>query len=89
MTATCGSCDAEIVWVHTTTGRTMPIDAVPVEDGNVVLTGRMTKSGSGSGVIRPEVRVDTQYTLDFGLGETRYVAHFTTCPQADEWRRTR
>ena len=87
MTASCRSCGAAIEWVHTTQGRTMPIDATPVSDGNVVLTGRMTKSDGG--VTRPEVRVETAGTA--GLFETgdRYVAHFTTCPQADTWRRDR
>ena len=35
--STCRSCGAAIVWAKTTTGKSMPLDAEPVPDGNIVL----------------------------------------------------
>lgn len=33
----CRSCQAPIIWVRTTAGRRMPLDAQPTAQGNVVL----------------------------------------------------
>jgi len=77
MTVTnCRSCDDPIVWVVTENGKRMPVDAEPV-------------------------RVRAGFTLDEPIGdapplarwkrsddraEQLYVSHFSTCPQAREWR---
>ena len=37
----CRSCNAEIVWVKTANGKSMPIDAQPYEDGNLALVDGM------------------------------------------------
>lgn len=80
----CRSCGAEIRWARTATGRPMPLDAEPVADGNVAFTGRSVRDARGFAA--PEVRVESQPPM-FDNDEPRYVAHFVTCPNADEWRK--
>lgn len=80
-TQRCRSCGAAIRWTHTANGRSMPLDAEPVADGNVVFTGRTVRNDRG--VARPEVRVESQ-PHD---GAPRYLSHFATCPNADQWRK--
>lgn len=79
----CRSCGATIRWVHTANGRAMPIDADPDPNGNVLFTGRNVRNDRG--VAAPEVRVETQAPM-FDDTTSRYLSHFTTCPNADEWR---
>jgi len=77
---TCRSCGAPIFWVETEKGKAMPVDAEPVSDGNVEMTGEMVGN-------RPLVRVHANgqsQLLDTG---DRYLSHFTTCPDSAEWRR--
>jgi len=64
----------------------MPLDPVPVADGNVVFTGRSLTNDRG--IARPEVRVEDTASM-FDDGEPRYVTHFASCPHADQHRRTR
>lgn len=87
MSTTCRSCGAEIWWAHTTAGRLIPVDSEPVDDGNVVATGRQTQQSTVSNAIvtRPEVKVEEPGL--FPDDRLRYVAHFATCPNADEWRK--
>lgn len=70
--STCRSCGAPIRWVKTAKGRSMPIDSEPVANGNVII------DSSGNAVVVGSANVipDTD----------RFTSHFTTCPQADEWR---
>lgn len=69
----CRSCGAPVRWVPTEAGRSMPLDAEPSDRGNVELRAGVAV------VVDPD-----QPTL---TGEPRYVAHFSTCPDADRWRR--
>ena len=78
MSAVCRSCDAPIFWAVTTTGKTMPVDAEPVPDGNVVL---VEQEGDWT---QPMVRV---LGKDESTDEDRYVSHFVTCPQREKWRK--
>lgn len=73
--ARCRDCGAPVVWTLTTANqRRMPVDAEPVEDGNVVLT---------SGNSGPEARVLTRAELDRRATRTGlYRSHFSTCPNA-------
>lgn len=77
MSARCQSCGAAILWAKTSKGKPIPLDAKPREDGNVVL-----EPNGVAFVIGPLERVQRGR-------ETRYVAHFSTCPHADEHRRSR
>jgi hypothetical protein len=72
--ANCKSCGAEVIWALTSTGRPMPIDATPVEGGNLVLS------------LLDGKRVVSVVAAGPGL---RHRPHFATCPDADSWRHNR
>lgn len=72
MTSACRSCGAEILWVLTANQKRMPVDALPVENGNLVLD-------PANGDV-PHVRV-------VKAGEGTHVSHYVTCPQREEWRK--
>lgn len=76
----CTSCHQHITWTtNVKTGKRMPVDAEPVEHGNIVLT---------SGNDGPESRVLTRDEL--AKRPTRsglYISHFSTCPAAAQHRR--
>lgn len=75
--STCRSCPAPIVWATTRNGKAMPVDAVPVEDGNVEL------APPPPGRRAPVATVLTGPSL---LGGPLRKSHFATCEQADQWR---
>lgn len=67
------------------TGKSMPVDADPVDNGNIELTGKTRATSQGGQA--PECRYVAQGSL---LTEAdRYVSHFATCPDADHHRRGR
>jgi hypothetical protein len=72
--ATCNSCKADILWVKTVNGKSMPLDATPVVNGNIYLDeiGRAVYLGKG----------------EDATGKTLYVSHFSSCPQAQKWRKS-
>lgn len=73
--ATCRSCGAEILWAESeSTGKWVPLDATPTARGNLVLI---------SGKVRPYGEADQRLHRD------RYVSHFSTCADADDWRKDR
>jgi hypothetical protein len=77
----CRSCSAEIIWlVMRPGGRRMPIDAEPARDGNVLADLNAAAGIVLSAASRAEV-------LDATPDEPLYRSHFSTCPQADRWRR--
>lgn len=79
MSAVCG-CGAPVRWVRTeTTGTLMPIDPDPTPGGNVVPV-----PGGPAGETVARVLTDVQMSRYLGH---RYVAHWTTCPNADQYRR--
>jgi hypothetical protein len=71
----CKSCGAEIVWVKTESGRTMPLDATPVDpvevDRTCIIDNGVAKFGA----------------IDCRHDEPHYVSHFSTCPQAAQHRK--
>lgn len=73
----CHSCQAKVIWAVTTRARTMPVDAEPVQGGNVQLEHR----GEGA---TPLARVLSP-TAQFGKTSLRR-SHFVTCPDANIWR---
>jgi hypothetical protein len=70
----CNSCHAEIVWCETTTGKRMPMDAAPSEKGTFVILGG---------------RAHTATDEDRRLNRPLHTSHFSSCPQASDWRRAR
>lgn len=70
----CRSCDAPIRWVKTATGRSMPIDPKPTQDGNLVIVdgvAKIYKPGEDGALFAPE----------------KFLSHFASCPNAPAWRR--
>lgn len=80
----CRSCDAPIRWAKTAAGKSMPLDADPVDHGNVTIVG--WEPGSYPPV--PQVVVGQLAFGDTPVDLYRYVSHFSTCPQAGVHRRT-
>ena len=75
MKTECRSCRAPIEWKKTLSGKSIPLDLEPVPDGNIVLT-----DGDVAETLGP---------LELELldpDRARYVSHFATCPDADQWR---
>lgn len=82
MFTTCASCGADILFANSAaTGKRMPIDAGPVEGGNIRLEPRPRPLPPLAHVIGPTL--DLFNSDDDG---TRYVSHFATCPNAATWR---
>lgn len=70
----CKSCDAEIIWVKTEKGKSMPIDAEPSVEGQF-LKVRVDENGTKH----------VQYLGEREAADcTRplYLSHFATCPDA-------
>lgn len=73
--AKCRSCGAVIYWVRTeATDALMPIDAVPVDDGNVVLVNEKARYMKGD-------------LFEAKTEGPRYKSHFATCPNAKQHRK--
>lgn len=77
--AACKSCGASILWAKTDTGKSMPVDAEPTDDGNVLLY--RTPRGLQAVVMGARTEPDPR--------ASRHHTHFETCPQAQEHRRNR
>ena len=76
----CRSCKAEILWVEfEATGKRMPIDALPADDGNVTVTYRANTQQLFALVLRRDEDPPENRNL--------YTSHFVTCPDADKHRR--
>ncbi len=70
---TCTSCHQPVIWAATAAGKRMPVDQIPVEHGNVMLSGPVPMATVVSkGGRKP--------------GQRLYVSHFSTCPRADKHR---
>lgn len=76
MPANCSSCQAPIIWAKTEAGRAMPLDAEPVDDGNMELLPdgicRFVPKGDHTTVVVP-----------------LYKSHFATCPHARTHRKAK
>jgi len=70
--STCRSCGAPIIWAFTKEGRRIPVDYLPTPGGNLELTE--------NGPIYGVTYVDPS-------SEPLYRSHFSTCKDADSWRR--
>ena len=77
--ATCRSCHAPIAWAVTANGKSMPVDAEPAEDGNVVLEDGV--------VLRATVLGPLEVPAAHEAGQALHRAHHSTCPDAASWRR--
>lgn len=82
----CRSCKAEVLWAISRAGKRMPVDAVadnrpPPKGGTFVLA--LVGGEHGSMVFEKfdPARHDAK--------RNRYTSHFSTCPQAGEWRKSK
>lgn len=82
-TGSCASCQAPIIWTLTERGKRMPVNAVPVDSGNIRLDLRRPVHS----FVVPVGELFTEpIPNDDGL---RYTSHFADCPDADLWRNGR
>jgi hypothetical protein len=79
----CQSCNAEIVWVETGTGRRMPLDPTVIEI--LVGSGRTFIVTDEGASVRGTPVDDAQPDLAPTFAKGR-VSHYATCPQAKDWR---
>jgi len=76
----CKSCGAEIRWIKTFSGKSMPVDAEPV---NFYADGGKELFVTSNGAVVHGTRTDgTQDHTHIG-----YISHFATCPNADTHRK--
>lgn len=77
------TCTADILWGYTTAGRRIPLNPVPVADGNALLVDRDDHD-------RPIVRILKQAEMKQGelvpLVGARYQTHWQTCPDEKSFR---
>jgi hypothetical protein len=85
MSAACRSCGAAVIWTRTAAGKAMPVDAEPVDGGNVLLSRGPADVGIPTATV---VGKRVQPSI-FGDDSPRYTSHFATCPHADTHRRPR
>lgn len=77
--AVCRSCQAPIIWATTSNGKSMPVDAVPVDEGNVEL--------HWPGAPQLPIRATVHAQRPLGLTNVPlHLSHFATCPNAAEHR---
>lgn len=82
--AKCRSCGAEIIWIRTASGKSMPCDAAGISYSEVLLPGvkgnkiltLVTESGT---IVRTE--------FDPAGDKIGYTSHFATCPNANQHRK--
>ena len=73
-TMTCRSCGKNLMIVnHERTGKPAPVEAEPVENGNIMLNPDGTYGIAPKGYEWPE-------------GAKRYQSHYVSCPSAKGWR---
>ena len=75
--ARCKGCGAEIIWIKTKRGKSMPVDEKPVPYYKGTKDKIVTEDGD-------VISCDLNGTEFLGFG---YVSHFVTCPKADRFRR--
>jgi hypothetical protein len=84
--ATCRSCDAHVVWAKTLDGRNIPLDAEPMGGWDAP---RVFPDGNLRPVLSDR-RINGHLTVEYVTpGEGKYRTHFSSCPDANEWRRDR
>lgn len=77
----CRGCGAQIVWIPTVAGKSMPCDAKPVHYWEKPKAAGKVVTPNGE-VISCEFEGDPQSATGIG-----YISHFSTCPQANNFRK--
>jgi hypothetical protein len=79
----CSSCGAPILWARTERGKRIPLDREPFAGDDP--RGLFVLRELGRGVVGPLALAVTPAAF---ADEPRYRAHFASCPQAAEHRRS-
>lgn len=77
----CKGCGAEIVWIKTAAGKSMPCDANAVAYWADPL-GKHTVITPNGEIVRCDLECDPNKTTSMG-----YVPHWATCPAAKNFKR--
>ena len=83
----CRSCGAPIRWVVTEKGKTMPIDELGSDQGNVVRTGEHEMDGRERVLVFHTAEAAIYACLVGENPRPRHLSHFATCPNAATHRR--
>ena len=78
---TCRGCGAEIVWIRTVSGKSMPCDATPVYYKMDAVGKEKIVTPNGV-VVSCEIVTDPNVATGFG-----FVPHWSTCSKADNFRK--
>lgn len=81
----CKSCRAAIAFVRLPSGRRLPINPTPTDNGNVHVTGSHLDTEPAARVINSQ----TDSLFDNAATTPTYTSHFATCPNANQHRRSR
>jgi hypothetical protein len=83
----CRSCGAEIEWAETVNGKPIPVDKIPVEDGNILLSMRWRCPPVA--VVQSAQQIAKLKSEAFHTGQKHvlFKSHFATCPHAAKHRR--
>lgn len=95
-TTNCTSCGAEVIWTKTRRGKSMMVNAQPVQadtprhgtSGNFALT-EWDRPEHRDTVILAEYLTSVEAEQARIAGRPTYVSHFAVCPNADAHRRRR
>ena len=80
----CKACGAQLRWAkHELSGRSMPLDAVANQDGNISVVQWGPKSPGGLSL--PIIAVNV--APERAMTPMHYTSHFATCPEADKFRK--
>lgn len=81
--AFCKACGAEIIWIKTVSGKSMPCDARPIPFTPVFPATRsdMTLVTESGVTVKGRYDADSEYV--------GYRSHFASCPAAGSFRRQR
>jgi len=82
----CRSCGAPVLWaLNGATKRGEPLDAEPRDDGNIEIVAHTEIDGRRVPVAHHLTKDERdQHSL---IARHRYVSHFATCPNANDWRK--
>ena len=86
----CGSCKRQVRWATTNTGKPMPLEPHPRDDGNVAL---VDVGGQCLAIVLSDANPNAprgRPVLSIARRQvTLYLAHFAVCPNAPQHRKRR
>ncbi len=85
MSTRCRSCNAELIWATTEKGKQIPLDAEPVENGNIRLEERSYPVYSRGPLVREEIVLTAVYPEQDRMtrqGVNQYRRHVCTSGKA-------